>query len=137
MVKTVPHSCFKKLCFWYDPSQKAITFSKLATESTRARFENCSKFRTKTQERRQWHMNIFRAMFLLADFQNDLLYICLGIQILFTGRLIKFRSSRPEVFLRKGVLKIYSKFTGERPCRSAVSTKLQQLYWNSTSAWLL
>ena len=27
------------------------------------------------------------------------------------------RSSRPEVFLRKGVLKICSKFTGEHPCQ--------------------
>ena len=35
------------------------------------------------------------------------------------------RSSHPEVFLRKCVLKIYSKFTGEHPCRSAISTKLQ------------
>ena len=26
------------------------------------------------------------------------------------------RSSHPEVFLGKGVLKIYSKFTGEHPC---------------------
>ena len=32
-----------------------------------------------------------------------------------------YRSSRPEVFLRKGVLKICSKFTGEHPCRSAIS----------------
>ena len=31
------------------------------------------------------------------------------------------RSSRPEVFLRKGVLKICSKLTGENPCRSAIS----------------
>ena len=31
------------------------------------------------------------------------------------------RSSRPEVFLRKGVLKICCKFTGEHPCQSAVS----------------
>ena len=29
-----------------------------------------------------------------------------------------FRGSRPEVFLRKGVLKICRKFTGEHPCRS-------------------
>ena len=36
-----------------------------------------------------------------------------------------FRSSRPEVFLGKSVLKIYSKFTGEHPCRSAISIKLQ------------
>ena len=34
------------------------------------------------------------------------------------------RSSHPEVFLRKGVLKICSKFTGEHPCRSAISIKL-------------
>ena len=30
------------------------------------------------------------------------------------------RSSRPEVFLAKGVLKICSKFTGEHPCRSVI-----------------
>ena len=39
--------------------------------------------------------------------------------------MIVFRSSHPEVFLRKGVLKICSKFTRERPCRSAISIKLQ------------
>ena len=36
-----------------------------------------------------------------------------------------FRGSRPEVFLRKGVLKICRKFTGEHPCRSVISIKLQ------------
>ena len=35
------------------------------------------------------------------------------------------RSSHSEVFLGKGVLKICCKFTGERPCRSAISIKLQ------------
>ena len=35
-----------------------------------------------------------------------------------------FRSSHLEVFLRKGVLKICSKFTWEHPCRSTISTKL-------------
>ena len=34
------------------------------------------------------------------------------------------RSSRPEVLLRKGAPKICSKFTGEHPCRSAISIKL-------------
>ena len=34
------------------------------------------------------------------------------------------RSSPPELFLGKGVLKICSKFTGEHPCRSAISVKL-------------
>ena len=38
--------------------------------------------------------------------------------------LPNYRSSRPEVFLRKGVLKICSKFTGEHPCRSLISIKL-------------
>ena len=35
-----------------------------------------------------------------------------------------FRSSHPDVFLGKCVLKIYSKFIGEHPCRSATSIKL-------------
>ena len=38
--------------------------------------------------------------------------------------ILKDRSSHPKVFLRKGVLRIYSKFTGEQPCRSAISVKL-------------
>ena len=41
-------------------------------------------------------------------------------------QLLSFdKSSRPEVFLRKGVLEIFSKFTGEYPCRSAISIKLE------------
>ena len=36
-----------------------------------------------------------------------------------------FRSSRPEVFLRKDVFKICSKFAGEHPCQSVISVKLQ------------
>ena len=35
------------------------------------------------------------------------------------------RRSHPEVFLGKGVLEICSKFTGEHPCRKAISIKLQ------------
>ena len=35
-----------------------------------------------------------------------------------------FRSSHPDVFLWKCFLKIYSKFIGEHPCRSATSIKL-------------
>ena len=35
-------------------------------------------------------------------------------------------------FLGKGVLKICSKFTGEHPCRSVVSIKLQDLFGYST-----
>ena len=36
-----------------------------------------------------------------------------------------YRTSHPEVLLVKGVLKICSKFTGEHPCRSGISIKLQ------------
>ena len=36
------------------------------------------------------------------------------------------RSSRPKVFLGKGILKICSKFTGEHPSRSVISIKLQR-----------
>ena len=35
------------------------------------------------------------------------------------------RTSHPEVFLEKGVLKICSKYTGEYLCRSVISIKLQ------------
>ena len=41
--------------------------------------------------------------------------------------LVQDRSSPPEVFFGKGVLKICNKFTREQPCR--------QLYWNRTSTW--
>ena len=40
------------------------------------------------------------------------------------------RGSYPKVFLGKGVLKICSKFTGEHPCRSAISIKLQRPFVN-------
>ena len=36
-----------------------------------------------------------------------------------------FRSSLPEVSLEKGSLEIYSKFTGEHPCRNVTLTKFQ------------
>ena len=39
---------------------------------------------------------------------------------------ILFRSSYPDVFLGKRVLKICSKFTGENPCRSVISIKLHK-----------
>ena len=42
------------------------------------------------------------------------------------------RSSRPEVFLRKGVLKICSRFAGEHICRSAILIKLQSNFIETT-----
>ena len=40
-------------------------------------------------------------------------------------KIIESGSSRPEVFLEKGVLKICNKLTEEHPCRSVTSIKLQ------------
>ena len=37
---------------------------------------------------------------------------------------VLFRSSHPDMFLEKGVLKICSKLTGEHRCQSAISIKL-------------
>ena len=42
------------------------------------------------------------------------------------------RSSHPEMFLVKCVLKICSKFTGEQLCRSAISVKLQRNFIENT-----
>ena len=41
---------------------------------------------------------------------------------------ISTRSSRPEMFLRKGVLKVCSKFIGEHPCRRVFPIKLDELW---------
>ena len=51
-----------------------------------------------------------------TPFQNSLIYKHI--------RYCISRSSPPEVFLGKGVLKICRKFTGEHPCRSVTSIKL-------------
>ena len=45
--------------------------------------------------------------------------------VLLFYKYIIHRNSHLEVFLRKGVLKICSKFTGEYPCRSVISINLQ------------
>ena len=39
--------------------------------------------------------------------------------------LVRIRNSHSEMFLEKSVVKICSKFTGEQPCQSAISIKLQ------------
>ena len=39
--------------------------------------------------------------------------------------MLFLRSSHPEVFWGKGVLKICNKFIGEHPCRSLISIKLR------------
>ena len=44
----------------------------------------------------------------------------------------RFRSSHPKVFLWKGNLKICSKFTGVRQCRSVILIKLQSNFIEMT-----
>ena len=39
--------------------------------------------------------------------------------------LFLVKSSPPQVYLEKGALKICSKFTGDHPCQSVISIKLQ------------
>ena len=52
-------------------------------------------------------------------FDVHLLHLEIGEMTVENKGATCIRSSRPEVFLGKGVLKICSKFTGEHPCRSA------------------
>ena len=59
----------------------------------------------------------YRATSVLPCFQKSL-------ERIVYNRLQLFIRSPPEVFLGKGVLKIY-KFTGEHPGRSVISIKLQ------------
>ena len=49
----------------------------------------------------------------------------LGNALLIVSSKKSLSGSGPEVFLRKGVLRICSKFTGEHLCRSVISIKLQ------------
>ena len=54
--------------------------------------------------------------------------ICLELKV-WISSFLNIRSSctkysSPEVFLGKGFLKIYSKFTGELPCRSVISINM-------------
>ena len=67
---------------------------------------------------------IFDITIILA---NMVLGICLSYEnpAAFIAKIIiKIRSSHPEVFLEKDVLKICNKFTRKHPCRSVISIKL-------------
>ena len=59
---------------------------------------------------------------LMFHFNTQLMILFYATEIC---KQIGGRSSRPEVLLRKGVLKICSKFIGEHPRWSAISIKLQ------------
>ena len=78
-------------------------------------------------------LHIFRTSFtkdtsgwLFLNFGSNVLWMftCHTEIILYLLEII-FRSSHSEVFLTKGVLKVCSIFTGECPCWSVISVKLQ------------
>ena len=58
-----------------------------------------------------------------GKYQNH--FSCTKISTRFDNQGKKYRGSHSGVFLRKGVMEICSKFTGENPCRSAISIKQQ------------
>ena len=62
--------------------------------------------------------------FWLSMNMKKSLHLCFFTRNVLNAVNTLFGSSHSELFLRKGVLKIYSKFTGEHPCRSTISIKL-------------
>ena len=70
-----------------------------------------------------------KGVLILSTSENT----CVGV-FLFSG-VAEDRSSPPEVFLGKGVLKICNKFTGEHPWQSVISIKLQSNFFEITLAW--
>ena len=65
----------------------------------------------------------FTKLKALKAFSLTIFYSCIvniKIKISHLIKFVEFRSSRREVFLKKGVLKICSKSTGEHPCRSEI-----------------
>ena len=62
--------------------------------------------------------------YMISNFKFHFFKICIKFSECPYFHLL-YRSSRPEVLLRKGALKICSKFTEEHPCRCVISKKLQ------------
>ena len=60
---------------------------------------------------------------VIAKLNNRKIYFS-QITLHFRSETRVIRSSHPELFLRNGVLKTLSKFTGEHPCRKVISIKL-------------
>ena len=70
-------------------------------------------------------MNAFSNQFVIGTVVGDQRFVVRKrYSLKIFEQVVTVRSSRPEVFVRKGVLKICRKFTGEHPCRSPISINL-------------
>ena len=69
---------------------------------------------------------VFSTSFFRSTWNFLLLEIAINVgTVLWTVLCCICRSSRPKVFLGKGILEICSKCTGEHPCLSVILIKLQ------------
>ena len=68
----------------------------------------------------QANLSLIKTQMICMVEQESFIFLTVDL----SGYIGRSRSSRPEVFLGKGDLKISSKFTEEHPCRSAISIKL-------------
>ena len=91
-------------------------------EGTRTLWFNKNPMRIprKTEAWSQTMTTMLMVISFMSDFQykNDM-------QAITFFTLIRLRGTPPEVFLRKGVLKICIKFTGEHRCWNVIPIKLQ------------
>ena len=79
--------------------------------------KNCHKF----WSRHDFVLQFFKKSYILKVFQLKNKIICFsGVQDLFKIKIK--RSSLPEVFCKKGVLKDFAKFTGKHLCQSLFIT---------------
>ena len=97
-------------------------------------WSSSSNIRTSSRNTNMAFLLLFIAVAISGSYCDELSDAAVSSILLFFYSCC-LRSSHPQVFLVKGILKICSKFAGEHPCRSATSMK--QPYWNRTSAWVL
>ena len=89
-------------------------------KSTRLRCEICPKLIIKAPKRRQFcRSGVFTVNFVLCSFCIFTLNRWMPVVTCCIHFYID-RTSHPEVFFKKGILRIFRQFTGEHPCKSFV-----------------
>ena len=145
------HSSVCSIC-WASKNEKIMTASKIALRfcynheknlyflvSNMCKFQWFKRFNTSSIfATLKWILQNVTIIFLLQFFLYEIFVVLTKIasfkvkkrerNICITYVKKTFRSSRPEVFLVKGVLEMCSRFTGEHPCRSVISIKLQSIF---------